>query len=497
MTSPRCTPTLRTCMLLVAAACAGAGAGRAATQIVNSTADLVADDGQCTLREAVEAANTQAASGSTPGECAAGDVADNIVFALPAGSTIHLTGGALVVTSTVHFYGPEDATLTVVNDVSGARIFVFDGVSFWITGLTLENGEATAAYHGLDAGEGGAILAIGGASHFLSRVRFLANMALNGGAAIALHDASTGCLFQDVEFTQNEVTGGSGGGGGAILFAGDSPNGPLQIRRALFDRDEALNGAAAPENESHGGAIWIESGTAGFDLREATFDGNLATGRGGALAFGMSSANANVTATIRDCTFTGNRADQNADDSAQSGGGLYLSWNDGLTTLTNSIVAENVDSSTASHPADDVRGGTTVLASGGYNLIGNRRGASAVFPSGPPNSANDWVGTESSPLTAGVDPLSDNGGFSRTRLPILPPVPDGGSCTGVYDGDQRDWLSPTDGFRIFDLDRTSNADDACDIGAIELGLDPPSEIFSSDFEPGDTRLWSGVVGLAP
>ena len=53
---------------------------RATTLTVNSTADIVADDGQCTLREAVFAANTDLASGEMPGECPAGSGADTIVF---------------------------------------------------------------------------------------------------------------------------------------------------------------------------------------------------------------------------------------------------------------------------------------------------------------------------------------------------------------------------------------------------------------------------------
>src|SRR3990172_6675144 len=39
----------------------------AETITVNSAADVVADDGVCTLREAITAANTDAASGATPG----------------------------------------------------------------------------------------------------------------------------------------------------------------------------------------------------------------------------------------------------------------------------------------------------------------------------------------------------------------------------------------------------------------------------------------------
>src|SRR5689334_12394882 len=64
---------------------AGRGAS-AATITVNSVADTVADDGVCTLREAIVAANTNMPSGLTTGECAAGDTSpavDTIAFAIP------------------------------------------------------------------------------------------------------------------------------------------------------------------------------------------------------------------------------------------------------------------------------------------------------------------------------------------------------------------------------------------------------------------------------
>ncbi|MDL2718860.1 MAG: CSLREA domain-containing protein, partial [Acidobacteriota bacterium] len=65
-------------MLLVPAA------ARAATITVNSTADTSANDGVCTLREAITAANTNTASGAAAGECAAGAAGlDTIAFAIP------------------------------------------------------------------------------------------------------------------------------------------------------------------------------------------------------------------------------------------------------------------------------------------------------------------------------------------------------------------------------------------------------------------------------
>jgi CSLREA domain-containing protein len=56
----------------------------AATITINSTGDAAANDGQCTLREAIGAANSDTASGATAGECAAGASGlDAISFAIP------------------------------------------------------------------------------------------------------------------------------------------------------------------------------------------------------------------------------------------------------------------------------------------------------------------------------------------------------------------------------------------------------------------------------
>ena len=53
---------------------------RATTIAVNTTSDVRAEDGQCSLREAVIAANSDTASGSTPGECPAGSGSDVITL---------------------------------------------------------------------------------------------------------------------------------------------------------------------------------------------------------------------------------------------------------------------------------------------------------------------------------------------------------------------------------------------------------------------------------
>src|SRR5262249_32830332 len=72
---------------LVAATFLAALGTDAATITVNSPADTTADDGQCTLREAIISANMNTASGTMPGECAAGSGVgtDLIQFGLPSG----------------------------------------------------------------------------------------------------------------------------------------------------------------------------------------------------------------------------------------------------------------------------------------------------------------------------------------------------------------------------------------------------------------------------
>jgi CSLREA domain-containing protein len=68
-------------------------AAHGTTILVNSSADTAATDGACTLREAITAANTNAASGSGAGECAAGQAlptVDEIHFAIAgAADAVH------------------------------------------------------------------------------------------------------------------------------------------------------------------------------------------------------------------------------------------------------------------------------------------------------------------------------------------------------------------------------------------------------------------------
>lgn len=84
---------------------------RAASILVNSNADTVANDGICTLREAITSANNNASSGAAAGECAAGFGADVISFA--GNYTITLGGSELVVGSPITING-KGAANTII-----------------------------------------------------------------------------------------------------------------------------------------------------------------------------------------------------------------------------------------------------------------------------------------------------------------------------------------------------------------------------------------------
>ena len=76
-----------------------AGAAPAATITVNSTADTQANDGKCTLREAIVSANTDTASGAAANECAAGAGADIVQFAILAADPGCTPGGVCTITT--------------------------------------------------------------------------------------------------------------------------------------------------------------------------------------------------------------------------------------------------------------------------------------------------------------------------------------------------------------------------------------------------------------
>ncbi len=261
---------------------------RAATLTVNSIADTAANDGVCTLREAITSANTDTASGAAAGECAAGSGTDTITFSVTG--IINLTGVLPDISTNMTIDGPGAALLTVRRDTGGSyRIFnVPLGVTAAIDGLTISNGNSIL---------GGGIRNSGTLT--------VTNSTLSGNTASG---DSGGGIYNNGTLT---VTNTTLSGNTATFGGGIANNGTLTLTNSTLSGNTVTNG----------GGIF-NSGT--LTLTNSTLSNNSASNNGGGIA------NAGPL-TLTNSTISGN--------SATSGGGIF-NTNSALT-LNNTIVANS------------------------------------------------------------------------------------------------------------------------------------------------------------
>jgi CSLREA domain-containing protein len=438
--------------------------------VVNSALDEIADEGQCTLREAITAANTNTASGAASGECAAGEGSDIII--LPAG-IYTLTRGGVYEGNNMH--GDLDVSETIVLLGAGAeqtiidangidRVFEIRNVDLTVIGVTLRNGHARDATSGINPESGGAINIQQG------RIALIQSIVTNSragdgnpnggngesGGGIWLGFRANLVLLQSV--VQNNQTGldsgtGLSGSGGGIW---GSSNSSMTISQSTIHNNEA--GSRALNLAGQGGGIYTE-GT--LNVQSSTIDTNWSGVGGGIFTKGLStlaqttiSSNTGLSGgggiytendlTMVNMTITNNRS------YGTNGTGIYHPGNyeDVITVIIgNSIIGSN--------PRDDNVYGQDChgnIYSLGYNFI------SLAYP----NSCRiDGILTGNQ---YGVQPflvgLADNLGPTRTHaFGANSTVRDAGSCLFGFVTDQRGLPRPSD------LPTYPNRSDGCDIGA--------------------------------
>ena len=446
---------------------------QAATIVVN-TNDLtvIADDGLCTLYEAVDAVNMNTASGSTVGECVAGEshpVVDVIQFdpdILPAN---FFPFAPFVLTESVDIQGPG-TDLMSVSSIDISRAFVFQnlnvGTSFKLSGMTLQFNTLLSSI----SDYGGAILAtlIAEGALTLENVYFYQNTSERGGGAIGLFGGNNNLItIRDCVFEENNTTNFNNnvvGGGAIFIGAGQT----VVIENSTFMNNFTLHGSLdEPQSDAAGGAILMRSNAvspSSLTIWRSTFSGNHTMGVGGALALGGPGfPDEHSELTIRHSTITLNEADSNDDQMSITGGGGLWSASVNATNVFNSIIALNTDRSNI--PAADISGST---ASFGHNLIGDNSFVTGTFPAGQPNANDDWVGVAFVVLDPQLQPLGNNGGRTPTHIPLSDSIVlDQGKCISQM-SDQRRYQNANTSNRAVDLAGINNADDGCDIGATEL-----------------------------
>lgn len=238
---------------------------------VYTLADDVVDDGECTLREAIIAANTDTGSGSLPGECPAGN-GDDVIDLTPLNGTILLTAPLPDISTNMVLQGPGQTTLTL--DGGGKyRVFKISGGDVTISGLTIANG-----YVGPSDGHGGGILNQSPGLVIVQDSILSNNRAVGANGTNSYSGGQTGCCF---------------GGGGGIFHNGP---GRLDVLMTTFSNNTAVGGSGGGGTNgtgggggggAFGGGLFANGGTT--NVLSSTFLNNYVYGGYGGNTVGGSS----------------------------------------------------------------------------------------------------------------------------------------------------------------------------------------------------------------
>lgn len=481
---------------------------RAASIVVNSNTDTVANDGVCSLREAITNANNDNTSGST--DCAAGAGADIITFA--ANYTITLVGSQLPAIATVITITGNGEANTIIQaevaaNTASYRVFEVGAAgNLTLNNLTVRHGRC-AGLCATNTNSGGGIYNAGILT--ASNVTFRANSASTSGGGL-LNFTNSNATLTNVTFSNNSAGGGGGGGvynrsvsptlmnvtfsansttnngGGMFNFTNSSPtltnvtfsansavNGGGMfntgsnptLTNVTFGVNSATNGGGIYNNNSsptltnaafsansainNGGGIYHLSGT--LSMKSSTLSGNSALNGGGGIF------SQNGTINITNSTFSGN-------STSNEGGGLSKFL--GTATIINSTFSGNSSVSNGGNLASYA--GTTTLKN---TIVANRTGGTSecLSNSGTLTADNTNIDTDGScdnavqktSVELNLGSLQENGGPTKTiELQTGSVAIDAGDITTCNN-------APVSGQDQRGMVRPQGA--GCDIGAFETG----------------------------
>lgn len=361
------------------------------TIAVNSTLDVAnGNDGFCTLREAITAANSNTASGATAGECAAGASDSDTIILTGVTGTITLSSALPEITSEMTISGPGVSQLTISgnNSFRVFKIRLGGPATVNFSGLTISNGRAN-----MDVG--GGIYNERSANVNVTNTTISNNFAVLGGG---IGNSSTG-TFTITNSTINNNSASTAAG----CYNG---SGILNVIRSTLNNNVAQGSGSGVGG--NGGAI--NTGSNELNVINSTLHNNTAFGGGGGIYNNSPDAKINIS----NSTLTQNFAVAN-------GGGAVNNSNGGTVKLVNSLIAEN-----GSQLGADLLGSFVSL---GHNLLGNISGSSG-FTLGTNNPNGDLVGASFAPVFPILGPLQNNGGPTQTRalLPGSQAIDAGDNC---------------------------------------------------------------------
>lgn len=316
------------------------------TIIVNTADDELNSDSDCSLREAIQAANTDTAVDA----CPAGSGADGIAFA--ANYTITLGSALPVITSSVTITGNgtvntivQASTCDPVNLPGGCtpatwRVFTIDGSTVTLKDLTTRYGvedggnirienanltlDAVNVHYGYGDNYGGGLYVVDSDLTIQNGSSVDHNKSRSDGGGIYTENfgGQAQITINNSAVNTNTTTSAAGYGGGIFVDADD-----LTI---LIENGSQINNNTAQTN---GGGIEINGGdNISLTVNASSISNNQAlTGYGGGIRFLAASAS---TLTIQN----GSLIDNNT--AGDGGGGIFFN-NGGTLTVDNSQVSYN------------------------------------------------------------------------------------------------------------------------------------------------------------
>ena len=237
----------------------------AAIIAVNTVGDEDDSDGDCSLREAIYAANNDVARDT----CIAGS-GDDVIDLTGVAGTITLGGTELAISNNLTITGPGADQLTISGS-NASRVFnVAVNVVVVVSDVTIANGNSTG-------GNGGGIL--NGGTLTINRCTFASNRTTANGGGIGNYGTATvnSSTFYDNEAKLN--------GGGICNY-----NGTLVVNNSTFSGNRASEGAF--DNYGGGGICNMEE----FEPAELTVNNSTITGNSARWGGGMSNFGGTVNA---------------------------------------------------------------------------------------------------------------------------------------------------------------------------------------------------------
>lgn len=318
-------------------------------------ADIEVDGTDCSLADAITAANTDTETNG----CTAGDGADEITLS----ADVTLAAALPVITATLTIDGDghtisgddtyailvvegadltvEDVTLTEGSGINGGGVYIQDG------NLIVDNVDIT---ENVARDHGGGIYATNGTLDVKGNSEVTHNTAGDSGGGIWVNNVNA--TIADSEISENET---SASGGGGIYYTSATGDNSLEIQRSTFSGNTS---------KLDGGAIRISNGTG--RIVRSSFTENTADDGGGIKAY-------NASLNIENTTISTNTARVGAglsslgveltlthvtlayNTATENGGGLLINGSDGSLKIRNTLITGTVSGGDCdSGPNEDI-----------------------------------------------------------------------------------------------------------------------------------------------